>query len=331
MILKKNTSIDISVILSTYNRAAMLSETLEKLEQLSVNGLSVEFVIIDNNSTDPTSHIIDSFESRLTMHHLFERSGGRNVAFNTALREVPLGSIVVFTDDDVDPDPDWLEAIWACCEKWKDCSVFGGRIYPVWPDGDPPACAEAPGLNGSHDLGKTERLYPENRYPWGANVWFRRDVFEQGYCFNEQFGPRPKGRMMGGETVLLMQMRRDGYSMVYCPAARLGHRLQSHDMRLSNLFKRAAYYGRGMAHWKPLPRRALWRRSRVGWRLLRGIILSKFILLWMGEACLSIRKERVNRWLNVTRWMAYHLELFKVVHVLNDRTKAKGIPDWKEQ
>lgn len=45
---------DISVIIATHNRAAMLRETLESMIRLDREGLSDEFVVVDNNSSDHT-------------------------------------------------------------------------------------------------------------------------------------------------------------------------------------------------------------------------------------------------------------------------------------
>jgi glycosyltransferase involved in cell wall biosynthesis len=321
-LIAQNNAIDISVVIATYNRANVLSETLEKFAAISSNGPAVEFVIVDNNSTDHTSQVIDAFESRLTLRHLFEPKPGKNVALNKGLREAPLGPIVVFTDDDVDPDQNYFNEITECCERLKDYSIFGGLIYPVWPDGEPPRWEQAPGVNAGHDLGEVEMSYPEDRYPWGPNMWLRREVFEKGYRYGERLGPTPKKRKMGSETSFLMVLRQDGYEIMYCPSVRVGHRLQSHEIRFTHVFKRAFYYGRGLAHLNPFPRRSLWQRSRFAWRLLRSAILLKYTMMWVGEACLSFRKNRINRWLDITRWLSYNLELIREVSILSNDNEA---------
>ena len=45
---------DISVVIATHNRAEILRQTLESMAKLNRDNLSVEFVIVDNNSTDRT-------------------------------------------------------------------------------------------------------------------------------------------------------------------------------------------------------------------------------------------------------------------------------------
>ena len=61
---------DITVIFSTYNRAEMLRQTLEAMSLVNRDGISVEFVVIDNNSQDHTGSVLEAFESRLPLTRL---------------------------------------------------------------------------------------------------------------------------------------------------------------------------------------------------------------------------------------------------------------------
>jgi glycosyltransferase involved in cell wall biosynthesis len=53
-------TVDVSVVLSTYNRGAQLSNALEKLAQQETNGIDYEIVIVDNNCTDHTKELVHS-------------------------------------------------------------------------------------------------------------------------------------------------------------------------------------------------------------------------------------------------------------------------------
>jgi len=64
--------LDISVLIPTYNRAEILRETLEAMCQVKRDGLGVEFVVIDNNSTDHTKEVVEAFADRLPLCYLFE-------------------------------------------------------------------------------------------------------------------------------------------------------------------------------------------------------------------------------------------------------------------
>ena len=121
---KSKNHLDISILIATYNRADILRQTLENMTCLDRDGLSVEFVVVDNNSSDHTKEVIESFTDRLPIRYLFGAKPGKSRALNRALDKVPLGKIIVFTDDDIVPHKDWLTAIVSISNRWPDYSVF---------------------------------------------------------------------------------------------------------------------------------------------------------------------------------------------------------------
>jgi len=124
---------DITVIIATHNRAAILNETLNSMANIDAEGINAEFVIVDNNSTDNTKEIILNWSKKLNVKYLFEKTPGQNPARNRALSEIESGNIIVFTDDDVVPQTNWFKSILQTTEQWPEYSVFGGKIYPIWP------------------------------------------------------------------------------------------------------------------------------------------------------------------------------------------------------
>ena len=125
----RNSGLDISVLIATYNRAEILRQTLESMTDLDREGLAVEFVVVDNNSSDHTKQVVESFSGKLPIRYLFESRPGKNCALNKALDEVALAKLVVFTDDDVDPRKDWLKAVVSASRHWPRFSVFGGKQF----------------------------------------------------------------------------------------------------------------------------------------------------------------------------------------------------------
>ena len=117
---------DITVIIATYNRAQELARTLEGMAKTEKRGLSTEFVVVDNGSTDDTKSVVDSFSERIPIRYFFEARSGKNRALNTALENCNLGEIVVFSDDDVDVSPDWIVSIRSVCDRWPNHSVSAG-------------------------------------------------------------------------------------------------------------------------------------------------------------------------------------------------------------
>lgn len=313
---KSNKDLDISVLIATYNRAEILRQTLESINHLDRDGLAVEFVVIDNNSSDHTKEIVKSFVDRLPIRYLFERRPGKNCALNKALNEVPLGKLVVFTDDDVNPRKDWLKAVVSASQRWPRYSVFGGRQFLIYPDGDIPEWARNPKITplafGWHDHGDEERPYVQDGFPFGANFWVRREVFAGGIHFDENIGPRPNGRSMGSETTFLKRLAEEGYSMVYCPGAVVGHRVQRKDISIANILRRAWRYGRGAALSRPLCRQDLLNEHPTWWYMVRGAALVLLVVKLVTGILSFSQARRVGKSVDAVKWISYNLESVRV-------------------
>ena len=230
---KRNKNPDITVLIPTYNRAQILRETLEAMYIVDRNGLSVEFVVIDNNSKDNTKEIVESYFDKLPLRYLFEPCPGKNCALNCALDTVDLGQIVVLTDDDVKPSVGWLQAIWGCTQRWPNHKVFGGAQKTVWPGGEAPGWARLPGYStmglgyGDHFPYDKECVYLEPNRPAGPNYWIRREIFDSGRRYDESVGPHPTIERKGSERSMLLRLREEGHEIIYCPDALLEHCVQS--------------------------------------------------------------------------------------------------------
>jgi glycosyltransferase involved in cell wall biosynthesis len=267
----------ISVLLPTFNRASSLKETLTNLAALDRTNLQVEFVVIDNNSTDSTKRVIDSFKKRLPLRPLFQRTPGKNAALNLALRKGGLGDVTVFTDDDILPQRDWLVQIALACRRQPAYDLFGGKTYVVWPQESVPAWATSRRIIGwgfacNDDLGDGEGLYPEGRYPVGFNYWVRtRAIGTQR--FDESLGPVPAGRTLGDETQFQMALERAGHKILYCSRAIVGHRIQPELVTVEGIYRRALSTGRSTPHVSGLSRQQLFNKLPLCWRLLRYVSL----------------------------------------------------------
>src|SRR5437764_1251585 len=52
---------DITAIVCTYNRSALLGESLSRIARQQGEGLRYEVIVVDNNSTDGTREVIEKF------------------------------------------------------------------------------------------------------------------------------------------------------------------------------------------------------------------------------------------------------------------------------
>jgi len=264
----------LSVIIATYNRAAILKETLEAMTQVDRTALDVQWIVVDNNSTDDTAAVLESFSCRLPLKCLFEPKPGKNNALNTVLRSAVLQDIVVFTDDDISPASDWLIQIARACERYSDISVFGGRIALRWPSA-PPRWLVSSWMRSfgfsEHDFGPVDRPYAPGCYPFGGNFWLRRELFESGRTFRAEMGPMKDKRIMGSETSFLRPLAEEGEKMVYCPEVVVEHRIKTSDGHFRTLRKRAYSLGRGIAQMSGLHHKHLYIERPRLWHLRQAL------------------------------------------------------------
>lgn len=311
-------NLDISVLIATYNRAEILCETLDAMTRLEWNGLSVEFVIVDNNSSDHTKQMIESFKDRLPILYLFEPRQGKNCALNRALDEVSLGRVVVFTDDDVEPQSDWLKAIESITKRKSEYNVFGGKVTLIMPDIELPYWEQIKNVTGlrfgAHGLADVECPFPAGRFPSGSNLWVSRHILKSDFRFDEFFGPRPDSRIMGSESTFIRKLTEDGHEIFYSPHAVVRHRLQPEMLSLSGIKERVCRAGRTSPHFWGLKPRKLYEQHRFLWWLLRTLALAKCLLKYIVAKISLSRCQRVVRTLKALNGIAYNIESLKIAY-----------------
>ena len=307
---------DVSILVPTFNRAAILTQSLGGMTRLEPGGLSFELVIVDNNSKDETPRVVESFKDRLPIRYLFEEKAGKSQALNLALQQAELGTIVVFADDDIVPRPDWLTQIQGACERHRDFNVFGGKIELVWPEGAIPGWAQDAGVQfwalGLHDLGNENLEYPYKNYPGGANYWVRGEVLSEGHHFDTAVGPRPKGYgIMETETSFLHQLALSGHKAMYIPEAAVGHLVQSYLLESDYVQKRAVRWGRGMPH-RGLCHTDLLDKSPLRWKALRyGSLARHYASYATGLLAMDPARRMVKRRAALTG-IGYDLESLRI-------------------
>ena len=134
-----NEQFAVTVIIATYNRAAMLPEALESVLTQEADGVRYEVIIVDNNSPDQTRAVVESYIARghTNLRYLFEGQQGVAHARNTALAHAR-APIVAFTDDDVRVAPGWVASIKRSLDEHPEVGLCGRKVLPRWSQ-EPPA------------------------------------------------------------------------------------------------------------------------------------------------------------------------------------------------
>lgn len=121
-----------SVVVSTFNRSSLLRGAVDRLMAQRTT-VPYEVIVIDNNSTDDTASVLEELAGQFSrrLRRGFEGRQGVSYGRNKGI-ELSRGSLVAFTDDDVQVTPGWVEGIAAGLHQHPHVDCVGGRVLPVW-------------------------------------------------------------------------------------------------------------------------------------------------------------------------------------------------------
>jgi len=196
----------LTVAIATWNRCALLSQTLAALARVRLPAdMTWQVLVCDNHSTDATRQAVEAAPQALGATYLFEPRQGKSHALILILGQAR-GDWVLFLDDDVLVEPDLLEAYAAGWRRHPAATCLGGPILPWLPRPLPARRAwlvrEYPGIFGVLEVAQDTAMNPPGVSAWGANMMFRRDALPAG-GFDPQRGVMA-GVRVGGEDVALV-------------------------------------------------------------------------------------------------------------------------------
>lgn len=249
-----------TVVVATRNRSQLLPRLLRALEEQ--RGIPLEVVIVDDASTDETPAVTAELAAASPLPVTVVRqplrrgqSAGRNVGWRAATAD-----LVLFTDDDCMPRPDWARRM---CDALAAHDLVQGRTIPA-PDQ----------LHHAGPFSRTLDISEANGWYATCNMAYRRSWLQLVGGFDESFR-----HFAGEDTDLAMRCLDGGATFAFDPDA-----VVAHDIRPSSF--RAAL--RGTWRWLTLPEtvarhqglrstthgRWFWRESHVptGCALLAGAL-----------------------------------------------------------
>jgi glycosyltransferase involved in cell wall biosynthesis len=244
--------VDVSIIISTFNRAPVLGATLDSIAAMTVpRDLQWEVVVVDNNSTDATRATVETRTASFptVLRYLFEGRQGKSYAVNTGLTASE-ATLVAFTDDDVEVDGDWLRAGVEPLLSRADIHYTGGPVFPMW-ETTPPAwiVAESGELRGPLalvDYGPAAFVFEDRqRIPVGVNMAVRRSAIDRVGGFRADLDRRGASLYGQGQAEFFFRTRAAGLRGLYVPGMRLRHRVPRG--RMSATYYRRWWYWKGVA------------------------------------------------------------------------------------
>jgi glucosyl-dolichyl phosphate glucuronosyltransferase len=210
---------DVSVVISTHNRCALLARALDSLTHQRVPpGLEYEIIVVDNGSSDDTRRTVETFgQASANVRYVYEPQRGVSYGRNTGIGRAQ-APIIAFTDDDNVVGEHWVATIKTLMDAHPDVWAVGGPIRAEWP-ADVPAWLDHEHWGPLAILDYGDRpFYTSARDPrclLTANLAFRREVFERIACFSADF-PRCQ------DHELLVRLWRAGGRALYAPELVVG-------------------------------------------------------------------------------------------------------------
>jgi glycosyltransferase involved in cell wall biosynthesis len=234
----------ITVVICTYNNAAMLDRTLQAIgKQRVAPDLAWSVLVVDNNCSDETPQVVarraDSLPVPLEL--VREPTQGINAARLCGVRH-SRGSWIAFVDDDCLLEPDWVQQAVDFGAAHPLCGAFGGEIVLRW-ESPPPEFAAGYGYAFAETrLGETAF-----RRDWlvGAGMVLRRSILEATGWTDRQFLEDRIGRRLVSGGDVEMGVRIAALSELwYVPQCRLHHVIPAR--RLERGYLRRLVFGLGV-------------------------------------------------------------------------------------
>jgi glycosyltransferase involved in cell wall biosynthesis len=213
----------ISVIIPAYNAADTIGRCLEALD--AQTHPPDEIIVVDDGSTDDTAQVAGAFD----VHVITQPNQGPGAARNRGVAAAH-GDLLLFTDADCAPAPDWVACMIA---PFTSAEVAGAK-----------------GTYRTHQRGLVPRFVQieyENRYDRMRgrssidfidtySAAYRSDVFRSSGGFDAAL-------RMNQDQELSFRLTADGHRLVFVPEARVYH---LHDASLKEYVRRKFWIG----YWK---------------------------------------------------------------------------------
>ncbi len=215
----------ISVIIPAYNSAKTLPACLRALS--CQTHTPDEIIVVDDGSTDDTVKLARQMGARV----LQQAHQGPAAARNLGARQAQ-GELLLFTDSDCEPLPDWIERL---SVPFNDAQVVGAKgTY---------RCQQAglvPRLVQQEYESKYTRMLGLDSIDFidTYSAAYRKDIFLQNGGFDPAF-PVPSVE----DQEFSFRLARKGYRLVFAPLASVYH---GHDQDLGEYLRRKY----GIGYWK---------------------------------------------------------------------------------
>jgi glycosyltransferase involved in cell wall biosynthesis len=301
----------VSVIIPVYNGADHLPDLLQCLRAQTYPADQVEYIVVDNNSTDGTQHylqraIVDFQENGLTLQVAIEsKIQSSYAARNTGIR-LAKGDIVAFTDADCRPDRHWLAQL---MEPFTDSTieVVIGEV------------AGLPSQNWLESYAEYRQVlsqkytleHPFCPYGQTANLAVKRSLFSEIGLF------RPYLTTGGDADFCWRALKTKVHQYQFAPQALVFHR---HRSTLKELAQQWQRYGRSNRYLHDLYGVDLMEKPQKSYQIY---LLTRWLVREIPSHIMASFKTKISGTVLLARLLSTPLSLYCNQNRFQGQTQAK--------
>ncbi len=220
----------VSAVICSYNRARFIINAVESIFAQDYDRSLYEVIVVDNNSTDNTQELLEAYRQQhpgYNFRYYIETNQGVAWARTRCAQEAK-GEIVAYLDDDSTAQPGWLASIASFFDEHPAAWSVGGKITPRFLTGIPDWYSKYFfGLVGNFDQGPRVKRLTGARYPCGANMAFRAEVFKEIGYFNTDLGRKGGGLLANEEKDIYLRILAQHHEVYYLPHVEVLHSVES--------------------------------------------------------------------------------------------------------
>jgi GT2 family glycosyltransferase len=201
---------EVSIVIATRDRPGVLRETLRSIGE--GDRLPAEVIVADQSAR---ASELPSLGEEVSVRHLRLPAEGVSRARNTAIAAATK-PILVFTDDDVLVERDWLRLLVEALRRAPSRTAVTGRVLAAEADGHVPSVThwqEREVFAG--------RLFADVLFQ--NNMAIHREAFDEVGAFDERFGPG-SAFPSAEDNDLGYRLLEAGYTIEFVPEAVVHHR-----------------------------------------------------------------------------------------------------------
>jgi len=239
--------ISIDLVICTYNNAALLDRALTAISKQQVpDHVKWSVLVVNNNSTDETSQVVDRYIQSQKIPYLSivsEAKQGLNHARLCGVNNTA-GDWIAFVDDDCMLEEDWVAQAAKFAAAHPESGAFGGKVILDW-ETPPPAFVLKYGYSFAQQDHGMSPTQPNCLV--GAGLVVNRKAILDTNWINKQFLSDRVGKKLisGGDVEIVLRIRSAGYDIWYNPACKLMHFIPS--KRIDQKYLININYGLGIS------------------------------------------------------------------------------------